>query len=136
MANRWLFKTDPDTYPFQRLIKDRRTVWDGVKNNLALKHLARIRKGEAIIIYHTGNEKAAVGTAQALSGAYPDPAKKDPNLLVFDIKAIESLPRAVPLVDLKVDAGLVGFDLIRLPRLSVMEVNKKQWRIIMRRAGK
>jgi predicted RNA-binding protein with PUA-like domain len=71
-----------------------------------------------------------------LSGSYPDPAKKDPKLLVFDIKAIESLPRAVPLVDLKAYAGLVGFDLIRLPRLSVMEVSKKQWRIIMRRAGK
>ena len=136
MANRWLFKTDPDTYPFQRLIKDRRTVWDGVKNNLALKHLARIRKGDAIIIYHTGSEKALVGTTRSLSGAYLDPAKKDPKLLVFDIKAIESLPRAVPLVDLKADAGLVGFDLIRLPRLSVMEVNEKQWRIIMRRAGK
>ena len=61
MATRWLFKTEPSVYSYQQLVKDKETMWDGVGNNLALKHLKDIKKGEQIFIYHTGDEKAAVG---------------------------------------------------------------------------
>lgn len=136
MANRWLFKTEPSAYSFQQLEKDKRTVWDGVKNNLALKHLSGIKKGDEILIYHTGDEKAAVGIARALSGAYPDRQKKDPKLLVVEIEPVRPLPRPVPLAEMKASAKLAKFDLLRLPRLSVMPVSEEQWKIIERMATK
>jgi predicted RNA-binding protein with PUA-like domain len=136
MANRWLFKTEPSAYSFQQLVKDKRTVWDGVKNNLALKNLKGIKKGDPILIYHTGAEKAVVGTARALSDAYPDPAKKDPKLLVVEIEAGKALPRAVTLAEIKTNTELKNFDLVRLPRLSIMPVADEQWKIIEEMAGR
>ena len=130
MPNRWLFKTEPTAYSFQQLMKDKRTVWDGVKNNLALKNLSGIKKGDQIIIYRTGDEKAAVGVARALSEAYPDPAKKDPKLLVVEIERDKPLARPVTLVEIKANAKLKHFDLVRLPRLSIMPVSEEQWKII------
>lgn len=130
MANRWLFKTEPTAYSFQQLQRDQKTVWDGVKNNLALKHLKEIKKGDSILVYHTGEEKAAVGIARAVSGAYPDPSKKDPKLLVVDIEARKPLPRPVTLAEIKADSRLAQFDLVRLPRLSVMPVTEEQWNLL------
>jgi predicted RNA-binding protein with PUA-like domain len=136
MANRWLFKTEPSVYSFQQLQKEKQTVWDGVKNNLALKHLSGIKKGDAVLIYHTGDEKAAVGAAKALSGAYPDPAQKDPKLLVVEIEAGKALPRPVTLAEVKANPKLKSFDLARLPRLSIMPVTEEQWSIIEEMAGR
>lgn len=136
MADRWLFKTEPGAYSFQQLQKDKRTTWDGVKNNLALKHLSSIKKGDEIIIYHTGDEKAAVGIARALGAPYPDPQKKDSKLLVVEIEPVKALSRPVTLAEIKADAGLGKFDLVRLPRLSVMPVSEEQWKIIEEMARK
>jgi predicted RNA-binding protein with PUA-like domain len=130
MATRWLFKTEPSVYSFQQLIKDQKTVWDGVANNLALKNLKDIKKGELIFIYHTGDEKQAVGIARALGGAYPDPSKKDPKLLVVDIEAVRSLPKPVTLAQVKADKKLANFDLVRNSRLSIMKVTDEQWQIM------
>jgi predicted RNA-binding protein with PUA-like domain len=130
MANRWLFKTEPSAYSFQQLQQDKKTMWDGVKNNLALKNLKDIEAGDQILIYHTGDEKAAVGMARALGNAYPDPSKKDPKLLVVDIEAVKGLPRPVPLSEIKENSKLKNFDLVRLPRLSIMKVSDEQWKII------
>jgi len=130
MANRWLFKTEPSVYSFQQLQKDKQTMWDGVKNNLALKNLKDIAKGDPIIIYHTGDEKAAVGIAHALGGAYPDPSQKNPKLLVVDIEAVKPLPRPVTLADVKANKKLATFDLVRLSRLSIMKVSDDQWKIL------
>jgi predicted RNA-binding protein with PUA-like domain len=130
MANRWLFKTEPTAYSFQQLQQDKKTVWDGVKNNLALKNLKDIQKGEQVFIYHTGDEKSVVGIARALSGAYADPEKKDPKLLVVDIEAVTPLPRPVTLAEVKANPKLAGFDLVRLGRLSIMKVSDEQWKMI------
>jgi predicted RNA-binding protein with PUA-like domain len=130
MANRWLFKTEPTAYSFQQLEKDRKTVWDGVKNNLALKNLKEVKNGDSILLYHTGDEKAVVGMARAVSGAYPDPSKKDPKLVVVDIEAFKALPRPVTLAEIKSNSKLAKFDLVRLPRLSVMPVTDEQWNLI------
>ncbi len=135
MANRWLFKTEPSAYSFHQLQKDKRTVWDGVKNNLALKHLSGIKKGDWVFIYHTGDEKAAVGIARVLGGAYPDPKKKDPKLLVVEIEPVKELSRPVTLAEVKANAKLKNFDLARLPRLSVMPVSEEQWKIMEEMAG-
>ena len=130
MPNRWLFKTEPSVYSFQQLQKDKKTMWDGVKNNLALKNLKDIEKGDEILIYHTGEEKAAVGIARALSGAYPDPSQKNPKLLVVDIEAMKPLPRPVTLAEVKANKKLANFDLVRLSRLSIMKVNDDQWKLL------
>jgi predicted RNA-binding protein with PUA-like domain len=136
MANRWLFKTEPSAYSFQQLQQDKKTVWDGVKNNLALKNLKDIQKGEQIFIYHTGDEKSVVGIARALSGAYADPEKKDPKLLVVEIEAAKPLPRPVTLAEIKADRKLSNFDLVRLGRLSIMKVSDEQWKTIEEMAKK
>ena len=101
MATHWLFKTEPSVYSYQQLVKDKKTMWDGVKNNLALKNLKDIKKGDEILIYHTGDEKAAVGVARALGEAYPDPSQKNPRMLVVDFEAVKTLPRPVTLAEVK-----------------------------------
>jgi predicted RNA-binding protein with PUA-like domain len=126
MANRWLFKTEPSAYSFAQLRKDGRTTWDGVKNPLALKHLSGVQRGDLVFVYHTGDEKAVVGRARAVSDAYSDPKQKDGKLLVVDLEPSEALPTAVTLAAVKANRKLAGFDLVRLPRLSVMPVSEEQ----------
>jgi predicted RNA-binding protein with PUA-like domain len=130
MATRWLFKTEPSVYSFQQLQKDKKTMWDGVANNLALKNLKDIQKGDLIFIYHTGDEKQAVGVARALGGAYADPSKKDPKLLVVDIEAVKPLAKPVTLAAVKADKKLANFNLVRNSRLSIMKVTDEQWEIM------
>jgi len=130
MATRWLFKTEPSVYSYQQLEKDKKTMWDGVANNLALKHLKDIKKGDLILIYHTGDERQAVGIARALGGAYPDPGKGDPRMLVVDIEAVKPLPKPVTLAEVKANKKLANFDLVRLSRLSIMKVSDEQWEIL------
>jgi predicted RNA-binding protein with PUA-like domain len=131
---RWLVKTEPSTYSFEDLQRDRHTVWDGVKNPLALKYLSQMHKGDRVIVYHTGSEKAAVGTARVTKDPYPDPSKKDPKLLVVDLAADKPLRRPVPLAEVKANAMFRGFELARLPRLSVMPVSSTHWDALERLA--
>jgi predicted RNA-binding protein with PUA-like domain len=130
MATRWLFKTEPSVYSYQQLEKDKKTMWDGVANNLALKHLKDIKKGDLILIYHTGDERQAVGIARALGGAYPDPSKGNPRMLVVDIEAVKPLLKPVTLAEVKANKKLANFDLVRLSRLSIMKVTDEQWEIL------
>ena len=128
---KWLLKSDPDTYSFADLERDGQTRWDGVSNNLALKHLRSAHRGDQALIYHTGEERAVVGTAEITSDAYPDPKQNDPRLAVVDLKAGRRLARPVALDELKRQAALKDFALVRMPRLSVMPVNDAQWKLIM-----
>ncbi len=132
MAQSWLLKTEPSTYSFADLQRDKQTVWDGVKNPQALKNLSQVQKGDRLLIYHTGDEKAVVGTATALGSAYPDPKKSNPKLLVIDLAAGIPLPRPVPLAAIKANPKFQGWELVRLPRLSVMPVSADQWNEIER----
>jgi len=134
MAERWLLKTEPSAYSFAQLQRDKRTRWDGVKNPLALKNLGRVRKGDQLFIYHTGDEKAVIGTATALDAAYADPKKNDPKLLVIDIAGGVALERPVPLSEIKADRELSTWELVRLPRLSVVPVSPAQWKAVERMA--
>ena len=131
MAN-WLLKTEPTAYSFAQLQKDKRAVWDGVKNPQALKNLSAVQEGDRIFIYHTGDEKAVVGIATALSGAYPDPKQKDARLLVIDLAPVEPLQRPVTLAEIKANPRFAGWELVRLPRLSVMPVSAEHWTEIER----
>jgi predicted RNA-binding protein with PUA-like domain len=127
MANRWLLKTEPSCYSFAQLQKERTTVWNDVRNPSALRNLSRMAKGDPCFIYHTGDEKAVVGIARALGQAYPDPNQDNPRLLVIDLEAVKALPHPVTLKAIKATAAFEGWDLVRLPRLSVMAVSAAQW---------
>ena len=127
--NHWLFKTDPDTYSWKDLIAVKREVWDGVSNNLALKHLRSVKKSDLIFIYHTGDEKAVIGIAEAVSEPYS--SKKDPKLVVVDLVPLEALFHPVSLSRIKANKKLSSWELVRLPRLSVMPVSEIQWNEVM-----
>lgn len=127
MPKRWLFKTEPSEYSYDDLEREKKSVWDGVSNNLALKNLREVRLGDVILIYHTGNEKAVVGIAEAVSEPYPDPAANDEKQVVVNLKPKRRLARPVTLNEIKANEALREFDLVRLPRLSVMPVAGQHW---------
>ena len=131
----WLLKTEPDDYAYADLERDGRTVWDGVRNNAALKHLREVRKGDCAIVYHTGKERAAVGLARVVSDPYPDPRGDDPKLAVFDLAPERRLARPVTLAEVKTEPAFRGFDLVRIPRLSVMPVPPPLWEALLAMAA-
>jgi predicted RNA-binding protein with PUA-like domain len=123
----WLVKEEPEHYGFDQLVRDRKTVWAGVKNPLAQKHLRSIRRGDRIFYYHTGKEKAVVATATAASDAYADPRDTSGKLSVVDIVPEKKLPRPVTLAEIKADKAFASFPLVRMSRLSVMPVSDAEW---------
>ena len=126
----WLFKEEPSSYSFDAFKKDGRTVWAGVRNPLAQKHLRSVKKGDRVFYYHTGSEKAVVGVAKATSDAYPDPNDKTGKAAVVDIAPERALDRPVTLAEIKASKAFASFALTRLPRLSVMPVSDAEWREI------
>ena len=131
---RWLLKTEPTHYSYADLERDKKTVWDGVSNNLALKNLRMMKKGDEAFIYHTGDEKQLVGIAEVISNPYPDPREHDVKLAVLDLKPQRKLKCGVTLAEIKSDKALKNFDLVRLPRLSVMAVSDEQWKRLLEMA--
>ena len=117
---KWLFKTEPSDYSFERLLKDKKTTWTGVKNALALRHLREVRRGDEIAIYHTGNVKAVVGIARASADAKGD---------AVEIVPVEAVP-PVPLAAIKRDARFKAFPLVTIGRLSVMPVPDSLWKAL------
>ena len=132
--NHWLFKEEPTSYSYDALVKDRKTTWSGVKNPLAQKHLRSVKKGDSIFYYHTGNEKAVVGIARAVTDAYADPKDKTGKASVVDVVPEAKLERAVTLAEIKADRKFATFPLTRLPRLSVMPVSVEEWEGILEKA--
>lgn len=132
MANRWLLKTEPSEYSFDDLLREKKTVWDGVTNPLALRYLRAIRKGDALLIYHTGDVRAAVGLGKTLSDPYPDPARQDPKIVVIEVAPVRRMTQPVTLGAIKADRAFQAFELVRLPRLSVMPVPDVLWKRILR----
>jgi predicted RNA-binding protein with PUA-like domain len=128
----WLFKEEPSSYSFAQFSKDKHTVWSGVRNPLAQKHLRAVKKGDQIFYYHTGNEKAVVGIARAASDAYADPKDKTGKAAVVDVVPERALKRPVTLAEIKARKTFASFPLTRLPRLSVMPVSESEWKEIVR----
>jgi predicted RNA-binding protein with PUA-like domain len=137
----YLLKTEPDAYSYDDLVREKSTVWDGVRNNQALIHLRAMRKGDEAFIYHTGNEKRIAGLAKVTSDAFEDPtdpgtnAKDEPKWAVVKLTALRAAKKQVTLKDIKADARFNGFDLVRLPRLSVMPVPEKLDKTLRELAG-
>ncbi len=131
----WLVKEEPTHYNFEALIKEGRTVWTGVKNPLAQKHLKSIRRGDKVFYYHTGTEKQIVGIARALSDAYLDPKDKAGKLSAFDIGPVKRLRKPVTLAAIKADGRFTTFPLVKMSRLSVMPVTDAEWKAIEAMSG-
>ena len=131
MGNYWILKTDADTYAFDQLVRDRRTVWDGVSNALALKHIRSMAKGDQLLIYHSGDDKALVGLARVVSEPYPDPKATDAKLYVVDVEAGERLARPVTLAEVRADPAFADLGLVRMSRLSVIPVPAEQWKRLL-----
>jgi predicted RNA-binding protein with PUA-like domain len=131
----WLFKEEPSHYNFDALVTDKKTVWSGVKNPLAQKHLRAVKKGDRIFYYHTGDEKSVVGIAKALGDAYPDPQDKTGRMSVVDVAPVKKLASPVTLASIKADPSFKDFPLVRISRLSVMPVTDAEWTRIEKLAG-
>ena len=128
----WLFKEEPEHYSFEVLSRDGKTLWSGVKNPLAQKHLRAVRRGDRIFYYHTGREKAIVGIARAVGNARSDPGDPSGRRAAVEVAAVERLPRAVSLREIKGMKMFADFPLVRISRLSVMPVGDREWRAILR----
>lgn len=132
----WLLKTEPSDYSYDDLeAEPSGTVWDGVRNYAALKYLRDMEKGDRALVYHTGDQRRAVGVAEVVSDPYPDPEGGDERMMVVDVAADFRLERPVPLSELRDLEAFASHPLVTQPRLSVMEVEPDLWEEILRRAG-
>ncbi|MDJ0697083.1 MAG: EVE domain-containing protein [Mastigocoleus sp. MO_167.B18] len=130
----WLMKTEPNEYSYSDLEQEGTTVWNGVKNALALKHLRNMSSGDLVFIYHTGKERQIIGLAEVVSQPYPDPMLNDSKRVVVDIRVMERISQPLTLKKIK-GSNLFGeFDLLRLPRLSVLPVPESYWNLILKLA--
>ena len=118
----WILKTEPGDYGFDDLRRDGSTAWTGITNAQALINLRAMARGDEVLIYHSGAQKALVGRATIARAAYPDPAKKDPRLVAVDVRAGAPLPRPVTLARVKADPAFKDLLLVRNSRLSVIPV--------------
>ena len=132
----FLFKSEPGDYAYTDLVREKRTVWQGVKNPLALKHMSTAKVGDTVAFYHTGSEKSVVGVARVVAAPYPDPDLDDPKRLVVDLAPVRVLERPVALAEFREDDVLSATELVRLPRLSVMPLTAAQFARIEKLANK
>jgi predicted RNA-binding protein with PUA-like domain len=124
----WLCKQEPSCYSYDDLARDGTTLWDGVTNALARKHLRQMRPGDRVFYYHTGKEKAVVGEMVVAGEPRPDPKAKDDAAVVVEMRAARKLPRPVTLAEIKAEKTLATWDLVRISRLSVVPVTEAQWK--------
>ena len=139
MVNYWLAKQEPSGprgYNILQLKKDKKTIWDGVHNNLALKHIRNMRKGDLVFFYHTGDERQVVGIMSVTSNPYPNPEEDNERFVVVDVKFKSLLAKSVGLDEIKKQKGLQNWELLRISRLSVMPVPKSIWDLIIKKSKK
>lgn len=117
--NHWLVKQEPTKYSFEKLVKDKHTVWDGVRNYQARNNLAAMKVGDRVLFYHSVVGTAVVGIAEVTREAFPDPTTKDERWVAVELKAVKALKQPVTLEEIKADASLRDIPLVRQSRLSV-----------------
>jgi predicted RNA-binding protein with PUA-like domain len=126
----WLVKEEPENYSYATFLKEKTTVWAGVKNPVAQRNMREMKKGDRVFFYHTGKEKQIVGTATVAKTAYPDPKDKAGSLVVVELAAGKALKRPVTLAEVKADKRFADMPLVRISRLSVQPVTDDQWDMI------
>jgi predicted RNA-binding protein with PUA-like domain len=133
--NYWLVKSEPSTYSWDQLVKDKKTTWDGVRNFAARLHLRNMKKGDEVLYYHSNEGTEIVGIAKVEKEAYQDPTTTDTNWVAVDLKPLKKLKNPVTLAQIKANKHLQEMALVRIGRLSVQPVNEKEWKVIMEMAG-
>lgn len=128
--NYWLLKTEPDTYGWEDLIKDKKTTWDGVRNFQARKNLKSMKKGDLVFFYHTGDEKSIIGIGKVIKDPYPEP--KDKEWVAVDISPQKKLKKSVSLSQVKAEKKLSNMYLVRVSRLSVQPVTNLEFDYILK----
>jgi len=123
----WLFKEEPTHYSYSDLEKDQEALWDGVDNALARQNLRKVKAGDRVLYYHTGKERQIVGEMRVLSDPTADPTSDDPKSVVVKVAPVRRWQTPLGLDRIKQDTMLKSWDLVRLPRLSVMPVSAEQW---------
>lgn len=128
----WLVKSEPSAYSWQQFLKDKRTMWEGVRNYQARNNLRRMNKGDLVLFYHSVTSKEVVGIAEVIRPHYPDPTAKDgKDWVVVDLKPVKELPRPVHLKQIKADARLENLALVKQARLSVLPLRPEEFDAIV-----
>ena len=127
----WLVKSEPDTYSWEQLLKDGRTYWDGVRNYQARNNLQAMKKGDAVLFYHSNEGLVVVGIARVVKEAYPDPTTDDPRWVAVDLEPVETLKAPVSLRDMKQDKRLQNIALTKQGRLSVVPLTQEGFKVIV-----
>jgi predicted RNA-binding protein with PUA-like domain len=128
--NHWLMKSEPSTYGWDDLVKDKRTNWNGVRNFQASSNLKAMKTGDRAFFYHSGEGPAVVGICEIARAYYPDPSDKTGRFGMVDVAAVGPFKKPVPLAAIKAEPRLSDFVLVRQSRLSVMPVTAEQWKLI------
>ncbi|MFN3285387.1 MAG: EVE domain-containing protein [bacterium] len=131
----WILKSEPEEWSWEDQVRAGTDVWDGVRNPQAVRNLRAMRRGDLALFYHTGQERRAVGVVEVVREAYPDPTDPSGRRVVVEVRAVQPLPRPVTLAQIKADPALSHLALVRQPRLSVVPVDEKSWRRLLRMAG-
>jgi predicted RNA-binding protein with PUA-like domain len=132
MKNFWLVKQEPSDYSWADFVKDGGTSWTGVRNFAARNNLRRMSKGDHVLFYHSGEDKAVVGIARVTRTAYKDPTAKDEDWSAVDLAPIKPLPTPVTLAQIKAQPRLKNIALVRQSRLSVMPLGARDFELILR----
>ena len=128
--NYWLVKSEPTTYSFQQLMKDKETCWDGVRNYAARLHLRAMKKGDLVLFYHSNIDAAVIGIAKVKKEAYPDPTAKEGDWSAVDLTSQKALKNPVSLAQIKAEKKLKNTGLVRIGRLSVMPLTPEEFELI------
>ena len=131
----YLVKSEPSVYSWEQFVKDKHTVWSGVRNYAARINLRAMKKGDEVLYYHSNEGVEIVGIAKVVKEAYQDPTTDDDRWVAVDLKAFKKLKYALPLELIKKNKLLANMDLVRLGRLSVQTVKPEEWKIVMEMAG-
>ena len=134
-AVHWLVKSEPAKYAYADLVRDGRTVWDGVRNNAAALHLKAMTVGDEVLYYHSQEGLAVVGVARVVREAFLDPSDPAGRFVAVELAAVRGLPAAVTLQAMKANPALAGMEMIRQSRLSVSPVRPQEWTEILKMAG-
>src|SRR3954464_5101892 len=129
--NYWLVKSEPFKYSWDQLVKDKKTIWDGVRNYAARNNLRTMAKGDHVFFYHSNEGLAIVGIAEVAKEAYQDPTTDDTNWAVVELKPVKKLKKPVTLAQVKSDKRLADMALVKLSRLSVQPVTTDEWMTVL-----
>jgi predicted RNA-binding protein with PUA-like domain len=131
----WLVKSEPTVYSWDKLVKDKKTMWEGVRNYAARNNLRSMAKDDKVFFYHSNEGVEIVGIAAVAKTFYPDPTTDNEAWGVVDLKPVKKLKKPVSLDQIKKEPKLANMDLVRLGRLSVQTVKEDEWELVLQMAG-